>query len=121
MAETDCACGEYHADVSGFFIRNPLRDPSPERVASSFFQDLRAGRCPLNAAVEACRYAQDGHLVSDWKLMNRRDEPDRSLLFYKLTKRGEEFDPKYRLSGEGLVEVATSAADAHVIMYSSYF
>lgn len=44
-AETDCACGEYHEEVTGVTIRNPLRDTSPERSAGKFLEGLRNGRC----------------------------------------------------------------------------
>jgi hypothetical protein len=42
------------------------------------------------------------------------------LLYYKLTKDGA-LDPKYKLSGEGLIEVVRSQGGWAVANYSSYF
>lgn len=47
FADTGCACGEYHAQVTGLMIRNPFRDRSPEERAAKFLEELRnkAARC----------------------------------------------------------------------------
>jgi hypothetical protein len=118
FAETNCACGEYHEEVTGVTVRNPFRDRSPERSAEGFLEDLRNGRCTVD--VMLCRYALEGHRVSDWRLANRRDRTDGVQLYYTLTKFAEP-DPKYRLTGEGLIEVVRTEGRWTVTNYSSYF
>jgi len=105
FADTGCACGEYHAEVTGLIVRNPFRDPLPEQSAARFLNELREGRCTADASL--CQYALDGHRVSDWRLVNRHDNHDGVLLFYKLTKYAA-LDKKYRLSGEGFIEIVST-------------
>jgi hypothetical protein len=118
FADTDCACGEYHEEVTGLIVRNPFRDSSPEQSAATFLEELRNGRCAVNASL--CQYALDGHRVSDWRLANRQDRGNRVLLYYKLTKYAAS-SPEYRLSGEGLIGIVRTQGGWTVWDYSSYF
>lgn len=118
FADTGCACGEYHDEVTGLIVRNPFRDPLPEQSAAKFLAELREGRCAVDAAL--CQYAMDGHRVSNWRLVNRHDNGHSVSLFYKLTKYAAP-DPKYELSGEGVIEVVPTHGGWTVANYSSYF
>src|SRR5215470_2783289 len=53
FAETGCACGDYHEEVTGWIVRNPLRDHAPELAASRFLDQLRRGQC--SGDTEECR------------------------------------------------------------------
>jgi hypothetical protein len=117
FADTGCACGDYHAEVTGLVVRNPLRDRSPENTAARFLDDLRIGRCSFDEA--ACRYALS-HRVSDWQLRNRQDIGDRVELYYRLTKYGVT-EPEYRLTGEGSIMLSRSRSGWGVVGYSAYF
>lgn len=118
FADSGCACGEYHAEVTGLVVRNPFRDRSPEDNASQFLGDLRNGQCTVDDAV--CGYALVGHRVSDWRLRNRHDEGDHVELYYKFTKYGAT-EPQYKLTGEGLIELARTRSGWRVVNYSAYF
>jgi hypothetical protein len=118
FADTGCACGEYHAEVTGLIVRNPFRDSLPEQGAAMFLNELREGRCTADASLY--QYALDGHRVSDWRLVNRHDNGHGVLLFYKLTKYAAP-NPKYKLSGEGQIEVVPTHGSWTVANYSSYF
>ena len=123
LADTDCACGDFHEEVSGFVIRNPFRDRTPEKAANAFFEKLRQGQCviaPFDPAmgVELCKYALDEHRVSNWKLVNRHDQDHHVLLFYKLTKLNE---PDHNLTGEGALGITKTGDKWFVTEYSSYF
>jgi hypothetical protein len=118
MAESGCACGEYHEEVTGIVVRNPFRDGSPEQSGAGFLQDLSNGRCVDSSSV--CEYALPDHRVSEWRLVNRRDTRNRVQLFYKLTKYGE-LNQKYKMTGEGLIEVQPANGAWIVTNYSSYF
>jgi hypothetical protein len=118
LADTGCACGEYHTAVTGLVLRNPFRDRSPEDTASRFLEDLRNGRCTVNDAV--CGYALKRHRISDWQLRNRVDRGNHVELYYKLTKYGVR-EPEYNLTGEGLIEVAKASTAWSIVGYSAYF
>jgi len=118
FAETGCACGDYHEDVTGLIVRNPFRDRSAEKIGAEFLEGLRSGQCTADASV--CRYALDDHRVSGWRLATRQDFSDRVLLFYRLTKFAAP-DPKFRLTGEGMIEVRLAKGGWTVAGYSSYF
>ncbi len=118
LADTGCACGEYHAEVTGLVVRNPFRDRSPEDTASRFLEDLRNGRCTVNDTV--CGYALERHRISDWRLRNRVDSGDHVELYFKLTKYGVT-EPEHNLTGEGLVELARTSTAWSVVGYSAYF
>jgi hypothetical protein len=118
FADTGCACGDYHEEVTGLIVRNPFRDSSPEKSAARFLEELRNDRC--TATPSLCQYALDGHRVSEWRLVNRLDRGNGVLLYYKLTKYGAP-DPRYKLSGEGLIEVVRTQGGWAVANYSSYF
>lgn len=118
FADTGCACGEYHGEVTGLILRNPFRDRLPEQRADKFLKELRDGRCTVDASL--CQYALDGHRVSNWRLVNRHDNGQSVSLFYKLTKYAAP-DPKYELSGEGVIEVVPSQGSWAAANYSSYF
>jgi hypothetical protein len=96
---------EPHAKVRGhsLVVRNPFRDRSPEDNASHFLGLLRNGRCTVDDAVCGC--ALVGDRVSDWRLRNQHDDGVHVELYYKLTKYGVT-EPEYKLTGEGLVELA---------------
>jgi hypothetical protein len=115
LAETGCACGEYHEDVTGLVVFNPFRNRSPERSAEQFFEELRSGECI--AATSLCQYALNGHRVSEWRLANARKVGDGQFLYYKLTK----MDSPNRLTGEGTVKVMRAQNKWTVVYYSSYF
>jgi hypothetical protein len=67
-----------------------------------------------------CQYALDGHRISDWRLANRHDEGDTLTLYYKLTKY-QAPDPRYQLTGEGIVVLLHVQGGWKVVGYSSYF
>ena len=118
FADTGCACGEYHGEVTGLIVRNPFRDPLPEQSAARFLNELRNGGCTADASL--CQYALDGHRVSDWRLANRHDNGHSVLLYYKLAKYAAS-DRKYELTGEGQIEVVPTNGSWTVANYSSYF
>ena len=52
FADTGCACGEYHDEVTGLIVRNPFRDPYPNRVLPSFSKNFeRAAALPMPRSV----------------------------------------------------------------------
>jgi len=118
MAESGCACGEFHEEVTGIVVRNPFRDVSPEKIGAIFLEDLSDGHCVGSSAI--CQYALPDHRVSEWRLVNRHDTRGHIQLFYRLTKYGE-LGRKYKLTGEGLIEVEPSSGTWTVTNYSSYF
>jgi hypothetical protein len=119
LAETGCACGDFHEEVTGLALFNPFRNRSPERSAQKFLEGLRDGSCSADEPL--CRYAMDGHRVSQWRLSNLREEDGNlAALYYKLTKLGVE-ESKFRLTGEGMVELARTRDGWTVVNYSSYF
>ena len=117
FAETNCACGEYFQEVTGWTVFNPFRDQSPERSAAQFLDELKEGKCTVDA--QLCRYALDEHRISEWRLENRHDRNGRVELYYRLTKPGA--PTKLRLEGQGRVNVALSQSRWTVSFYSSYF
>ena len=117
FADSGCACGEYHGEVTGLVVFNPLRDRTPEKTAAHFLAELRAGKCTDDPSF--CHYAFE-HNVSEWRLTNRRDDAGTVSLYYKLTKK-DVIDPQYRLTGAGLVKVAKAHNNWTVTYYSSYF
>lgn len=117
FAETDCACGDLHGEVTGLIVRNPFRDHAPEQSAVRFLEELRNGRC--NESAPECEYDLD-HRASDWKLAYRRDHGDRVQLYYKLTKYGVGA-AEHTLTGEGVIEVERAQNAWRVVTYSSYF
>jgi hypothetical protein len=126
LAETDCACGDFHEEVSGLVIRNPFRDRAPEKAANLFFEKLRQGQCagyPADPAmgIQLCKYALEEHSVANWRLVNRQDQEQHVLLYYKLTKLGVENLPHHNLTGEGEVAVTETGGKWFVTGYSSYF
>lgn len=123
FADTDCACGDYQEEVSGLVLFNPFRDRSPEAVADNFLEQARKGKCVANTpdAAALCAYTLQHHRVAAWRLANRQDQLHRVSLYYKLTELGEEGDSRYRLTGEGVVEVVDTDAGWKVAFYSSYF
>lgn len=118
FAETGCACGDYHDEVTGWIVLNPFRDRSPENRATEFLEDLRNGRCVVGDSV--CAYALQNYRVSDWRLENRGDHKGRVQLYYRLTKYGMT-EPKHKLTGEGVVELAGKKGSWTVIDCSAYF
>jgi len=117
FAETDCACGDYHEEVTGWIVRNPLRDHAPELAASRFLDQLRRGQC--SRGPKECEYDLE-HRVSDWRLGVREDRNGRVLLYYRLTECGVT-EPEHSLTGEGLIQVAHEQGSWKVVSYSSYF
>ena len=102
LAETNCACGEYHEQVTGLIVRNPFRDPSPEQSATRFLEEVRDGKCVSDTVL--CRYASNGHRVSEWRLGIRRDLDQHVYLYYQLTQ-SDAREARNRLSGEGEIQV----------------
>ncbi len=104
FADTDCACSDYQQELSGFVLFNPLRNREPEVVATTFFEELRQGRCSdstvLNSPIE-CKSALNGHRASAWQLAYRRDTTESVELFYRLISFD---DPRLEFTGEGRVE-----------------
>src|SRR5438046_6121712 len=100
LADKGGACGDFHEDISGLVLFNPFRDSLPEEAAARFLNELRNGECTANPSI--CKYSLDGHLVSDWHLVNRQDFGNRVLLYYKLTKAGTA-DARYKFTGEGSI------------------
>jgi hypothetical protein len=118
FVEDACACGEYYKKVTGVVLWNPFRDRSPENTAKAFFQNLRSGKC--FEARELCDHGLDRYRVSDWYLANREDSPNSATLYFKLTKYGES-DPKFRLTGVGLLELRKGVSGWRVANYDSVF
>lgn len=118
FADTGCACGEYHDEVTGWIVLNPLRDRSPERRAALFLEALRNDKCVAGDSI--CTYALENHRVSDWRLESRVDHQGQVHLYYRFTKYGVT-EPQYRLTGEGLLELARVEGAWKVTNYSSYF
>ena len=118
LAETGCACGDFHDEVTGIIFRNPFRDRSPENSADRFFRDLRDGKCDVDQAL--CGYALGGHQVSAWRFVNREDHGGHAVLYYKLAHKSESGDAG-SLTGEGAVEVIRNGNEWKVSSYSSYF
>ncbi len=118
FGEHDCACGDFHDQVTGFVVWNPFRDRAPERATDNFLNDLRANRC--SGPDDLCRYALPNHRISDWTLAYRENLPAGVRLYYKLTKYGTS-DRAYHLTGEGSVFVRRAGARWEVTWYSSYF
>jgi hypothetical protein len=117
FAQTDCACGEYHDEVTGWIVHNPLRDHAPEQTASRFLDQLRRGQC--SGDPKECEYDLE-HRASNWRLGVREDRDGRVLLYYSLTAYGVT-EPEHSLTGEGLVELARVQGAWKVVNYSSYF
>jgi len=117
FAETNCACGEFFEEVSGWTVFNPFRDQSPELAAAHFLDDLRSGKCTVNA--QLCRYALEEHRVSEWHLENRHDRKGRVELYYRLTESGA--PAKFRFNGQGRIDVSRNQGVWTVLAYSSYF
>jgi hypothetical protein len=118
LSETGCACGEYHPEVTGVIVLNPLRDRAPEQSAATFLEDLRNGKCNVNDSL--CAYALKNHRVSDWRLKSRLDDLHRVQLYYTLTQYGVT-EPEHGLTGEGSIEVTQNEGSWAVTNYSSYF
>ena len=118
LGEGDCACGDFHAEVTGIAVWNPLRDRGPEDAAVAFLSGLRNGRC--SGSRDLCSYALPRHRISDWQLRNRRDTGGEVTLYFYLTKFGVS-DPAYNLTGEGAVGVRKHSRGWAVTYYSSYF
>ena len=95
-----------------------FRDRSPENRATIFLEDLRNGKCALVDSIYA--YALKNHRISEWRLENRSDDRDHIQLYYKLTKYGV-IEPEYRLTGDGLIELARNEGSWTVVNYSNYF
>jgi hypothetical protein len=119
FGETDCACGDYHGRVTGLIVLNPFRDRLPEERAAQFLEETRKGRCTVEASL--CKYALNGHRVSDWRLANREDRGGRVLLYYRLAKSVFPEPIYHGLTGEGVVEVKRTQNEWTVVSYSSYF
>lgn len=118
LGETGCACGDYHAEVTGAVAFNPFRSRLPEKSAQKFLEGLRDGTCSAEASL--CRYAMNGHRVSDWRLANLHEDGNRAALYYKLTKLGAD-ESRFHLTGEGVVELTRTQDGWTVTNYSSYF
>jgi hypothetical protein len=117
FAETDCACGDYHEDVTGWILLNPLRDRSPEQTANSFLRGIQEGHCMADPAV--CGYAME-HRASEWQLATRQDRGGRVSLYYQLTKYGVK-ESQHRLTGEGMITVQELSGTWRIVDYSAYF
>jgi len=118
FADTGCACGEFHEDVTGLVVFNPFRNKLPEQSASKFLEEVRSGKCSGDAAV--CQYALTNHRVSEWRLENARNVGKHEVLYYRLTHIGSS-EPRFRLTGEGAIEMMPSADGWKVVDYASYF
>ncbi len=118
FGDTGCACGDYHAKVTGLTILNPFRDRSPEIIANDFLADLRANKC--SASQKLCGYALPEHRISDWRLVGREDTRGLVALFFKLTKYHAP-GLGYDMTGEGTIQLRQDARGWRVVFYSSYF
>jgi len=74
-----------------FVLFNPIRDRHPERAATSFLNSLKDGRCETairNTSVDhkhqeyICQREIE-HRLTDWALVDRTDEFDKTHLHYK--------------------------------------
>jgi len=123
FADTSC-CGEYHKEVTGLILLNPLRDRTPEVLASKFLDDLKDGKCRETVPAAICRQGLVfSRPVLDWKLRNRRDNDDNILLFYVVKG-------KYRTDvdiyphdawGEGIVELERAGNGWSISGYGVYY
>ena len=98
---TDCACGDYQEELSGFIILNPFRDRSPEQTADHFFRALQSGNCPPQYSSSVCSYYREGHEVDGWTLRNAHTGNNSATLFYRLRRTGEKSGPARVLLSSG--------------------
>ena len=124
LHETDCACGDFHEEVTGYTLLNPFRDRTPERAVDSFFEQLKTGKCGENVYAGVCQYAtEEVRPVLRWKLMNRKDSAGRISLYYRLKGKSQ---PDRSLVaddiwGEGLVEVQANGNTLKITGYGAYY
>jgi hypothetical protein len=98
---------EEHDPVSGYPLKvtfNPMRDRSPERVATAAVEAIRQGRCREQLASWfrdyrrpyaqfICR-AEQQHPLASYQLFDREERPPLVILHYKTVRRnsGAEYD-----------------------------
>jgi len=121
FSDTSCACGDFHEEVSGLNILNPLRDRQPERAAEEFFHASSTGRCPTLYDTGLCQYSETQGSVRGWKLVNAKRSSDGIDLFYKLdsSRRASTSQPSW--TGEGCVHLIRIAGVWRVASYGAYF
>ncbi|HWR37482.1 MAG TPA: hypothetical protein VN622_16590 [Clostridia bacterium] len=115
--EWDCACGDMYIKTTRHVIWNPLRDRLPEAAAFEFLADLKTNHCSAGRVV--CEGILPNHRVSAWKLAYREDRAEIVSLYFKLAKYGK--DPRYNLTGVGVVDLRKGTDGWAVIGYDSYF
>jgi hypothetical protein len=124
LHETNCACGNFHEEISGLTWLNPFRERSPEYAADHFFEELEKKNCPDNTTEGICHYAlEEVRPVIKWKLRNRKESVGRVSLYYSLRGR---YRPDHDLYphdswGEGMVEVQRSGDKWRVTGYGAYY
>jgi hypothetical protein len=121
FADTRCACGDFHDEVSGVNILNPLRDRQPERAAEQFFQEAAHGRCSARYDAGLCQYYEREAPIKGWKLVNAISKDDGIDLFYKLDSSKKDRVSHTAWTGEGCVHVNREAGGWRVSWYSAYF
>jgi hypothetical protein len=121
LPDTGCACGDFHEEVSGINILNPLRDRGPETEAEQFFRVSVGGHCSVRYNAGLCEYFEKEAPVKGWKLVNAEPRDDGIDLFYKLdsSKRGRISNERW--TGEGCVHVKRESEGWRVAWYSAYF
>lgn len=123
FAGTSC-CGEYHSEVTGFILLNPLRNRTPEDLATNFLNDLKEGKCAETVPASVCRQGLVfSRPVLDWKLKNRRDYDDKVLLLYVIKgkyRTGVDVYPQDAW-GEGVVELARTQDRWNIYGYGAYY
>ena len=126
FGESHCACGDYHEEVTGVSIWNPLRSREPERTAEDFLRHAAAGHCARLYDPSLCQYYEVQAPVRGWKLVNATKTGEGADFFYKLdSSRIDIVDriqrPEKNWTGEGRIRVEHVNGGWHVASYDAYF
>ena len=124
FAERNCACGEFHEEVTGLIVLNPLRERTPEMIAARFLSDLKDGKCAATVPPLVCQQGlTNSRPVLDWKLRNRSDANGKVSLFYyvKGKYRNDVDTYPHDAWGEGIVQVEQMGNSWKVYGYGAYY
>jgi hypothetical protein len=77
--------------ASVFVIFNPMRNRQPEKAAAVFLRLLKGGKCQEAVAVlpDKSNYneyicgKENEHRLTDWELVDRNDESEKTVVHYK--------------------------------------
>jgi len=121
FADSCSACGEYHEQVTGLIMLNPLRNRTPE---TQFLSDLKHGKCATQVIPAVCQQGLvNSRPLLDWKLRNRSDSNGQVSLFYVMKRKyrtGVDIYPQDAW-GEGIVQVEDAGNEWNVSGYGAYY